>query len=83
MIDYVEIRNASRELIGIIDSAASIIWHAEYYGTGDFEVYTACNPSTAAMLTVGNFVTKPFVSDMNIYLVHRLTLHQFSGRTEH
>ena len=38
MISYVEILNTERELIGIIDTAKSIIWHSVYFGVGDFEI---------------------------------------------
>lgn len=72
MIDYIEIRNASRELIGIIDSAASVIWHSEYYGTGDFEIYTSCTPVTATLLSVGNFVTRP--DDRNIGIIESIKI---------
>jgi len=39
MIDYVEARNANFEVIGILDTAQSVIWHSVYYGVGDFEVF--------------------------------------------
>ena len=39
MIDFVEIRDKNRVLLGVIDNADSIIWHPLYYGTGDFEIY--------------------------------------------
>ena len=46
MIDYVEIRNAETELMGIIDTAKSIIWRSVYYGVGDFEVYAQATQNT-------------------------------------
>lgn len=59
MIPYVEIRSAAtRELIGIADTAKSIIWHTVYYGVGDFEIYAPCTPETVALLAVGNYVTR-------------------------
>lgn len=39
MIEYVEARNAALEVIGIIDTAQSVIWHSVYYGVGDFQVF--------------------------------------------
>lgn len=39
MIEYVEARNAELEVIGILDTAQSVIWHSVYYGVGDFEIY--------------------------------------------
>ena len=38
-IEYVEIRDESRNIVGIIDTAQSIIWHSVYNGVGDFEIY--------------------------------------------
>lgn len=58
MIDYVEIRNASLELLGIVDTAKSIIWETQYYGAGSFEIYTEATPEAISMLRVGNFVTR-------------------------
>lgn len=59
MIDYVEIRGkADREVIGIIDTAKSIIWKSVYYGVGDFEIYAAATPENIAMLVEGNYVTR-------------------------
>lgn len=60
MIDYVEIREkATREVIGIIDTAQSIIWRSVYYGVGDFEIYVAATADTLAQLVEGNYVTRP------------------------
>lgn len=39
MIEYVEARNAELEVIGILDTAQSVIWHSVYYGVGGFEIY--------------------------------------------
>ena len=58
MIEYVEIRNENRDLIGIIDTAESIIWETAYYSVGRFEIYVQANTRTVAMLAVGNYVTR-------------------------
>lgn len=59
MIEYVEIRSAAnREIIGIVDTAKSIIWHRVYYGVGDFEIYAPCTPENIACLVAGNYVTR-------------------------
>ena len=59
MIDYVEIRDKeTREVIGIIDTAQSIIWKSVYYGVGDFEIYVSATPSNVAMLAIDNYVTR-------------------------
>lgn len=47
MIDYVEVRNGtSRKLIGIIDTAKSVIWETVYYGVGTFEIYVEATEKT-------------------------------------
>lgn len=58
MIDYVEIRNSSLELMGLIDTAKSVIWETQYYGAGEFEIYTEATPQAISMLQVGNFITR-------------------------
>ena len=58
MIDLVEIRDANRVVIGIIDTANSIIWHQVYYGVGDFEIYAQATKQNIALLKVGNYVTR-------------------------
>lgn len=59
MIEYVEIRNAETSIIGIIDTAKSIIWHSVYFGVGDFEIYVTATPEMVNLLTVGAYVTRP------------------------
>lgn len=39
MIEYVEVRDERFEVIGILDTAQSVIWHSVYYGVGDFQIY--------------------------------------------
>ncbi len=80
MIEYVEIRNTSRELIGIVDNAESIIWESAYYGTGRFEIYVQVTSLTAQMLVVGNYVTRH--NDVNIGVIENIniTWTQESGR---
>ena len=58
MIDYVEIRSATLELIGLIDTAKSIIWETQYFAAGAFEIYTAATPQAVELLKAGNFVTR-------------------------
>lgn len=58
MIDYVEIRNTGLELLGLIDTAKSVIWETQYFGVGAFELYTEATPQALSMLKVGNFVTR-------------------------
>lgn len=58
MIDFLEIKDANRYTIGIIDVANSIIWHSVYYGVGDFEIYAQATEQNVALLKVGNYVTR-------------------------
>ena len=59
MIEYLEIRDKStRDIIGIIDTAQSIIWKSVYYGVGDFEIYVAATAENIAMLAEDNYVTR-------------------------
>lgn len=58
MIDYVEIRDTSRKVIGIIDTAQSIIWKSVYYGVGEFEIYVAATPTTLSLLQLDYYVTR-------------------------
>ena len=81
MIEYVEIRAAAtREIIGIIDTAKSIIWRSCFYDTGDFEIYVPCSSETVNLLVEGNFVTRP--NDRNVGIIEKIeiTFNEFDGR---
>ena len=58
-IDYVELRNADRDIIGIFDTAQSVIWHSVYYGVGDFEIYIQCTEDNIALINQAEYVTRP------------------------
>lgn len=59
MIEYVEIRDKNtRKVIGIIDTAKSIIWQSKYYGVGTFEIYVAASPENLTLLKEDNYVTR-------------------------
>ena len=59
MIEYVEIRDkATREVIGIIDTAKSVIWKSVYYGVGEFEIYVEASAENVALLSTDNYVTR-------------------------
>lgn len=55
-IEYLEIRDMNRELIGIIDTAKSVIWHEEYYGVGDFEIYAKATPENIYLLNAERYI---------------------------
>lgn len=59
MIEYVEIRDKdTRQVIGIIDTAKSIIWQSKYYGVGTFEIYVSASAENLALLKEDNYVTR-------------------------
>lgn len=58
MIDYIEIRDTTRKLVGVIDNAKSIIWDSEYYGAGRFEIYAPNTPNNKALLQDGFYITR-------------------------
>ena len=67
MIDVLEIRaSASRELIGIVDTAKSIIWHSVFFGVGDFEIYAQLTPEHLSLLQIGNYVTRNDTDDVGV-----------------
>ena len=72
MIEYVEIRNASRQMVGIVDTAKSVIWRTEYYGTGDFEIYAPATPENLSLLSIGNYVTR--YDDRNVGLIEKIEI---------
>lgn len=59
MIEFLEIRDSSNlQLIGIIDTAKSIIWHSVYYGVGDFEIYVSASTENIQLLKERRYVTR-------------------------
>lgn len=71
-IEYVEIRNENTELLGILDTAQSIIWHGVFFGVGDFEIYVQASPEIVALLQVGNFVTRP--DDVEVGIIEKINI---------
>jgi hypothetical protein len=58
MIEYVEARNAELEVIGILDTAQSVIWHGIYYGVGDFEIYIRLTDALH-IIADARYITRP------------------------
>lgn len=58
MIEYVEARNADFEVIGILDTAQSVIWHSVYYGVGDYEIYIDLQDALSVLADV-RYITRP------------------------
>lgn len=65
-IDYLEIRDINREIIGVIDTAKSIIWHTVYYGVGDFEIYAKSTSQNIYLLQQDRYVTIQDRDDIGI-----------------
>lgn len=80
MIDYVIIRNANREKIGIVDVFTSLIWTREYYGTGMFELYTPVSTSAIELLQKGNYITRPDDDEIGIIEQLEITYTLQEGR---
>lgn len=72
MIDFVEIRDENRAIIGVLDTAKSIIWNIAYYDIGDFEIYAPLTAENAALLQVGHYVTRN--DERNIGLIDRVNI---------
>lgn len=66
MIDYIEIRDENREIVGVIDTAQSIIWHSVYFGVGDFEIFTQATAEALSLLKVGRYITRPNNAEVGI-----------------
>ena len=64
MIEYIEVRGIDTKVIGIIDTAKSIIWHSIYFGVGDFEIHIAATPETVSLLQAGYYVTRPDIDSV-------------------
>lgn len=66
MIEYVELRGSDTNIIGIVDTAKSVIWHALYFGVGVFEIHAAATPELIELLKAGHYVTRPDNDDVGI-----------------
>lgn len=71
-IEYVEIRDESRNIVGIIDTAQSIIWHSVYNGVGDFEIYAQATEKHIGLLVAGNYVTR--LDDEEIGIIEHISV---------
>jgi hypothetical protein len=71
-IEYVEIRDSYTNLLGIVDTANSIIWHSVYFGVGDFEIYIKASHEIIELLQVGNLVTRP--DDLEVGIIEKINI---------
>lgn len=74
MIDFLEIRDADRNVIGLVDDAKSVIWGVSYYGMGDFEIYAPFTDNNWALLQAGNYVTRQ--NERNIGVIEHVNSMQ-------
>lgn len=72
MIDFVQVRNAAFETIGVIDTAKSIIWHKVFYGVGDFEVYAQATDAHVSLLVLGNYISR--INDDEIGIIEKVQI---------
>lgn len=80
MIEYVEIRGADLNTIGIIDIATSIIWHSVYYGVGDFEIYAPATSDVVALLQIGHYVTRPNNGEVGVIESINIATNEEDGK---
>lgn len=73
-LEYIEIRDINRELIGIIDTAKSVIWHEVYFGVGDFEIYAKATPEHLNLLKTGIYVTRPDEFNFTIGIIESINI---------
>ena len=66
MIEYIEVRDSTKKIIGIIDIAKAIIWHSVFFGVGDFEIYATATPEIVSLLRAGWYVSRPDNDDVGI-----------------
>jgi hypothetical protein len=71
MINYVEIRDFNtRKIIGIVDGYKSVIWAAEYFGVGTFEVYAPATARNLNLLKENRIVTR--CNDVNVGIIEKI-----------
>lgn len=71
-IEYIEVRNAARVIIGIVDTAQSVIWHSKYYGVGDFEIYAKATPAHLNLFIRGYYITRP--DDLEVGVIEHINI---------
>ena len=67
------IENQRSEVLGVVDTAASVIWHRRYFTAGAFEIYAPATPDCIALLQRGHFVTREDAPEAGIIDTVKLT----------
>lgn len=70
MIEYIEVRNDEKKVVGIVDIASSVIWHSVYFGVGDFEITAPATAEIVALLKTGRYVTR--ADDDNVGIIEKI-----------
>ena len=65
MIEYVEARNADFDVIEILDTAQSVIWHSVYYGVGDFQIYISLRDALSVLVDA-KYITRPDNAEVGV-----------------
>ena len=84
MIEYLEIRNYNREIVGRIQDVISIIWKTEYTGTGSFQIVVPFTEEYFSLLTPDNgYITRPDsrYSELGFIEKQEMTYTAGEGRT--
>lgn len=71
-IENVEVLDSNRELIGIIDTFKSVIWHNVFFGVGDFEVYAPATPEIIALIMGGLYIKLP--DDLEVGIIEKIEI---------
>lgn len=71
-IDYIEVRNTSFELVGIVDTFNSIIWQSKYYGVGQFEIYIKAEDEILSLLKEDYYITRP--NDIEVGIIEHINV---------
>lgn len=74
MIEYIEVRGEDKIIIGIVDTANTVIWHSVYFGVGDFEIHAPATPEIVSLLKVGRYVTRP--DNDNVGIIEKILISE-------
>lgn len=79
MIHFIECRDTSRDILGFIFNATSIIWQVQYVGTGNFEIVVPFTEEYNEWLTVDGYVTRPDRSEIGFIEKKTITFSPEQG----
>lgn len=71
-IDLLHVLDSNREIIGIIDTAKSVIWHTVWFGVGDFEIYAPATADHLQLLSIGNYITRS--DDVEVGIIESISV---------